>query len=265
MIKMHQLYEQPEYPVTLKRFNTSKKETRWSLFKGIHLLVTHERCPICECRLDGSTSRQKKAKSADPNKHYMIQTPTIDHYRPKDKTLYPFLKYDDRNYILMCSDCNQAYKGNLFPLYNNTVRAKDKATLINEQPLIVNPILDDLLALFILVFTQTSSGKKVLELMPKKPNGYLHDKAKETIKVFSLGECDINGHKNPNIHDGRIKVLNDHYNKLFAFASAYQSYKNSNDEQKQQNKTQALRELHALQPQHFGFTEFILKQQFIMV
>jgi hypothetical protein len=194
----------------------------------------------------------------------MVQTPTIDHYRPKDEGLYPFLKYHHQNYILMCTDCNNAYKGNLFPLYNNGIRATTVETLGTEKPLIVNPIDDDLLSLFIVIFTQTQSGKKVLELIPKENSGYLHQKAEETIKVFSLGNCDINTHSNPNVHNGRIKVLNDHYNKLHTFAVAYKAYKNSHKEQRHEKRALALNELNAIAPQNFGFTKLILQGQFVV-
>ena len=263
MIDMTELYAHADYPAALARFDASERKKKWSFFKDVHTKVTYKRCPICECLLDGSVYRSK-TNAASSDDAEMAQGPTIDHYRPKDEGLYPFLKYSHRNYILMCTDCNNAYKGNLFPLFNNGVRATTVATLATEQPLIVNPIVDDLQDLFIVVFTQTQSGRKVLELRPKANSGYLHEKAKETIEVFSLGDCDLNRHSNLNVHNGRIRVLNDHYNKLYAFAVAYKAFKDSNDAQKENKKRLALNELHAVTRQNFGFTQLILEGKFVV-
>ena len=82
--------------------------------------------------------------------------------------------------------------------------------------------------------------------------------------MFNLGECDINRHKNTNVNNGRVKLLNDHYNRLYAFAAAYKAYKNANDEQKNEKKKRALIELAAVAPQHFGFTQLILNGQYVI-
>lgn len=252
MIDMRGLHKHPYYPYTLSQFQQSFlndcTHTSWKIFKTLHLSVTHDKCPICECNLDGSVTRE----SANSE---MVIRPTVDHYRPKDVALYPLLECDDKNYLLMCNDCNQAYKGNLFPLYGNQDRDRISASTENittERPLIVNPIYDDLLELFILVFKRTDVGPNILELRPKEASGYLHEKAKETIKVFSLGNCEVNGHPNNNIQNCRISLLHSHYSKFYEFIEALS--------EKKMKKAFSLKEKHNLE--NYGFYTFILKRQF---
>ena len=173
---------------------------------------------MCECNLNNSLQRTSSNGTT-------IISATIDHYRPKDSTLYPRLKCDDKNYLLMCSDCNNAYKGNQFPLHSSgNIRDRNSTTtgsITNEKPLIINPIYDDLLELFILVFRLAPSGKKVLELRPKETRGYLYEKAKETIRLFSLGNCEIDVHSSINVQNCRIELFHDHFNKFIKFATIF--------------------------------------------
>jgi hypothetical protein len=249
MIDMSTLYAHGEYQIGLSQFNGCTRENRWSKFKSVHLKITKYKCPICECSLAHNTLQER-----DSNNGKVEINATIDHYRPKDSTLYPFLKYCDQNYILMCSDCNNAYKGNLFPLYGlNSPRATCTNTLSIERPLIVNPISDNLLSLFTLVFRYTPSGKKVLELKPKEDNGYLNQKAKETIKTFSLGDCEINIHESPNVQNCRIDLLSTHYVKFIGFIKALA----------EQDMTKALMEYKKYKLEDYGFIKFINAKQFI--
>ena len=247
MIDMQKLYTYSYYQWILKRFNNSN--CRWSKFKRIHLKVSKLKCPICECNLNGSLQRLS-------NNSTTTILATIDHYRPKDNTLYPKLKCDDKNYLLMCSDCNNAYKGNSFPLHSSgNIRDTFSTSIaysIFEKPLIVNPIYDNLLELFILVFRYTPSGKKVLELEPKEQTGYLFEKARETIKLFSLGNCEIDIHTNPNVANCRIGLLNDHFNKFYGFMEALKNGDSINAfNEKENNKLES-----------YGFFIFIQKGQF---
>lgn len=246
MISMSDLYNNINYNAALIQFNSSTIETRWSVFKNVHLSTTKGRCPICECRLDNSVTRAS-------NNGVITLTATIDHYRPKDSTLYPFLKYNHNNYILMCSDCNNCYKGNLFPLHSSTPqRATSLNTLNTENPLITNPITDNLLDLFDISFTYTSSGKKVLDLIPKHKSGYLLDKANETIKVFSLGNTDTNRNINENVNNCRINLLNDHFKKFHPFIKAIES----------KDSKKAFIELQKYKLDNYGFYEFIKNKQY---
>ena len=245
MIDMSKLYTHADYNLALSEFNARKK---WSIFKDVQLKVSKNKCPICECNLNNTLTRKTN------NGTLITIKATIDHYRPKDQSLYPFLKFDHNNYLLMCSECNNAYKENKFPLHASTpVRANSIDLLSSEKPLIVNPILDDLLPLFTLVFKYTPSGKKVLELKPKADEGYLHEQAKETIKVFSLGDCELNEHKSLNIKVCRINLLNDHFKKFYGFIEALAN----KDEEK------ALFEFKKYKLDNYGFTKFIMKSQFL--
>lgn len=252
MIDMRGLHKHPYYPYILSQFNqsfsTDCTHISWKIFKDLHLSVTKNRCPICECILDGSETRAS-------NSGTMTISPTIDHFRPKASNLYPLLKCDDKNYLLMCKDCNEAYKGNLFPLYNNQVRdttSTKTQNITTEKPLIANPIYDDLLELFILVFTYTSNSKKVLELKPKHESGYLYEKAKETIKVFNLGNYDVNKHHNKNVQNFRTILFHNHYSKFYEFVEALNS--------KNMQKAYRLKNLHNLE--NYGFYTFIQSKQF---
>lgn len=214
MIDMSKLHSHADYQAVLSEFMSKiDSSKRWSIFKPVHLKVTSNKCPICECPLDGTISRATKKGST-------ILIPTIDHYRPKATGFYPNLKYDHENYILMCSDCNNDYKKCKFPLHSSTPNRNTTAittrTITNESPLIANPIYDTPNDLFKIVFKISPSGKKVLELEPKQLNGYKKEKAEETIKLFSLGECENPTHKNPdeNIQNCRIDLLHSHFNKF---------------------------------------------------
>lgn len=251
MINMLKLYEHDDYANTLRTFQTQVRNgdcvyTAWGLFKSIHLDISKQKCPICEIKLDGTVTR------GGNNGETTIKA-TIDHYRPKDTQLYPFLKCDDKNYLLMCSECNSMYKGNKFPLYplNSTRWTEDN--FVEEKPLIVNPILDNILELFELIFKFSSSGKKVLELKPKDGlNEYEQLKAEETIRLFGLGDCEENRNDNPNVHQCRIELLERHFDQFYELAKA-----------RNIGLDEFLVVLRANPENHYyGFTKFIAKEQF---
>lgn len=214
MINLSNLHDLPEYATDLVSFNsTPKTDGVWSVFKHSHMIASNNKCPICECPLDNSVSRPSKSGS-------FVLTPTIDHYRPKATDKYPNLRYDHENYILMCSDCNTAYKGGGFPLHSSTpnrdTTALKTSDISNEKPLIVNPIYDNINNIFKLVFKQSLSGKKVLELATKQISGYEKEKAEVTIKTFSLGNCEEPSHKHSSIdvQTCRIDLLHNHFMKF---------------------------------------------------
>ena len=249
---MSSLYEHDNYQITLENFEAQVTNgeciyTAWGLFKPIHSDITKDKCPICECLLDNSVKRLS-------NRGNLIAVKsTIDHYRPQE--YYPFLKCDHKNYILMCSECNSMYKKSKFPLYPlGSVRWTEES-FIEEQPLIVNPIFDNVLELFDLVFRLSSSGKKVLELKPKKSlleTDYFYEKAVETIKVFGLGDCEENRHQNENVHNCRIELLEKYFDRFYELAKA-----------RKVGRAEFLVVL-SENPEnyHYGFTKFIAKNQF---
>lgn len=259
MINMSSLYSHPDYQIALSEFNASA-EPKWSVFVNVHMLVSKGKCPICECELDGSVER-------DSNNGKTTLTPTIDHFRPKDLLFYPNLKYDHQNYILMCSDCNNAYKGNKFPLHfstpNRNTGALKTSDINDENPLIVNPIFDNPFDLFKLIFKYTLSGKKVLELTPKHNSGYLKEKTEETIRVFSLGNCEDGSHSHPNINvqNCRIDLLHHHFTKFYRIVSIMKGRKFI--ELSLLEQRQVFKETQLLKLRDYGFYEFIMKCNYI--
>ncbi|NQY86174.1 MAG: hypothetical protein HRT51_00260 [Colwellia sp.] len=257
MIDMSGLYTHADYPAALNRFNTSNNRKKWSKFKDVHLSVTNHKCPICECslRVDELLSRPsgrvvEEDENTDAESKHTIGS-TVDHYRPQ--TFYDFLALTPKNYILMCSECNNIYKGCEFPLFGTSpVRAQILAEVTNELPLIVNPINDNLLDLFQLVVRRDSSGRKVLELSPKHTQGYLYEKALTTIKLFCLGDCELNAHSNPNVKKLRISLLHSHFVKFDAFIDAYID----------KNIPKMRAEIADKNLKDYGFFKFILKNQF---
>jgi len=244
MIDMSALYEHEDYEEALSTFNSSS--CKWSLFTDVHMKVSKNRCPICEYLFDENSEIRRDDKNGNN-----LLIPTIDHYRPKNIEFYPFLKCDHKNYLLMCFECNSSYKKSKFPLYNSNIRASNKDELLDEKPLIVNPIFDDVYELFTLVFRQISNGRKVLELKPKESSGYLHNKALETIKVFGLGNCEVYRHTDTNIHNCRIEVLVSHFGKFYRIAKVMNSEKKEDMKKRIQDSS--------------GFLQFIAREQFEII
>ena len=263
MIDMSSLHIDLDYDAVLETFNSQKNSNNsanidWGIFKDIQLKVSKNKCPICEYNFNSCITRPS-------NNGTTSIIATIDHFRPKDSTLYPLLKYDDKNYLLMCSECNISYKDNQFPLHSSTpdrdIQSKSISNSIIEKPLLVNPIYDNLLDLFILSFIQNNNGKKLLELKPKENSGYLYEKAKESIKIFGLGNCEINTHNNQNIHTCRITILEYNYEKFIEFAQATKDYfKDNINAAKRQKMGKILKSNPNLKS--FGFYKFIINNQF---
>jgi hypothetical protein len=251
MIDMSGLYIHVDYPAALTKFNHSTKRKKWSEFKDVHLKVTNHKCPICECSLkEGELLTRNSGAVSDNTETEIIAT--VDHYRPQ--AFYAFLAMTPENYILMCSECNNIYKGCEFPLFDiPIIRATTVGGISSENPLIVNPILDDLLELFNIVARIMTNGRKVLELKPKHTVGYLYEKAITTIKLFSLGECDVVCHNNTNVKNLRINLLHSHFVKFEPFIDAFinKDLAKMRSEITEKNLTT------------YGFFKFFVKKQFI--
>jgi len=240
MIDMSGVCNHPNYDEVIESFNRS--DCKWGLFENIHMDIAKSRCPICEDRLDGTSTRLSK-------KGMTTIISTIDHYRPQK--YYSFMKCEPSNYLLMCSECNNIYKGSSFPIYQSDIRARNIEEISNEKPLLVNPIDDNLLELFILVFKQ-SGENTILELKPKETTGYLYEKAMETIKLFGLGNCELNRHPNSEVYNCRMRVLESHFGIFYEFAKAL----------KNRDKKKASLEINRVLFESYGFFEFLKKDQF---
>lgn len=257
---MSGLYAHADYPAALVSFNNSSNRNKWSKFKPVHLSLTKQKCPICECTLktdelltrpSGRVVENDESIDSRSESREVVIGSTVDHYRPQ--IFYSFLALVHENYILMCSECNNIYKGSEFPLFgNNPVRATSLAEIANEQPLIVNPIADDLLDLFQLVVRRDLSGRKVLELNPRHSQGYLFEKALTTIKLFCLGNSDVNFHTNVNVKTLRINLLHNHFVKFDGFIDAYID----------RNKEKMMAEIKDKKLREYGFYNFFVEKKF---
>ena len=259
MINLSNLHSLPEYATDLASFNSVPVNRRkWSVFKNSHMKASNNKCPICECPLDTPITRPS-------NNNSVIIEPTIDHYRPIDK--YPNLKYDHENYILMCKDCNGPYKGSEFPLHSSTPNRNTTATetsnISNEKPLIVNPIYDDIHDIFKLVFKQSHSGKKVLELAPKQTSGYNKERAEETIRLFSLGNCEEPSHRHSsiNVQACRIGLLHNHFLKFYNIVRILNGRNITQISKKDQKEIYL--DVKSSDLDEFGFYKFIFHNNYI--
>ena len=211
MINMTGLRNSAEYASALRKFQET--DCHHNKFKEVHTTKTKNRCPFCECLLDGSITRNS-------NNGMTVLSATIDHYRPIE--YYNYLKCEHTNYLLMCSDCNNVLKKSLFPLFNDQLRANNISELSSENQLIVNPIDDNIFKLFTLHFILSASNKNIVELAINSkltPNSYLYEKAKRTIEIFKLGNCS-NFNNSNNIESCRIDIFETHFNVLYEFANA---------------------------------------------
>lgn len=79
---------------------------------------------------------------------------TVEHYRPKggwqqergdrlEKPGYYWLAYEWSNLLYSCDECNTSFKKNLFPLTDPTSRDIVNRDISKEQPLLVNPTIED--------------------------------------------------------------------------------------------------------------------------
>ncbi|HRF57626.1 MAG TPA: hypothetical protein PLV58_09540, partial [Campylobacterales bacterium] len=203
-------------------------ECNWSEFKQAFLKFSKNKCPICEIQIN--------------------QYADIDHYRPESK--YEFLKCCCYNYMIMCSSCNRKHKHASFPL--NNAKANNIDEVGNEEPLLVNPRKENVFDYFKLVFVMREHGKLVLEIAPKDGlAGAELQKAKETIKIYGIGNCE----EDTRIDDCRIDLFEQHYENFIELAEA------------RKTSREKFLELLKNKPKKkdYGFVGFIAKGQFEIV
>ncbi len=248
MIDMSSVYIHEDYTDTLNKFESSNCD--WSIFQNLHKNVSNNKCPICEVQL---TNKQSSPYSA-----------TIDHFRPKAMAMYPALKCEPKNYILMCSLCNEKYKKSKFPLFDESKRvtsAKNMDDVKDEAPLLFNPAEENPLKFFELVFIQTERGS-ILELkrnsktIPKDKSSYEYLRCQEMIHLFGLGYCHKNIHPNEIVKECRIDVLSKHYTMFIDLAKATKNKKTLALFFENNNRINELKK--------YGFFQFIMKKQFVI-
>jgi len=254
MIDMRGYFTHSDYPILVEKFEASFDKERlncddyWFVFTDLQKTIANNRCPICEVELN-----------IYPNK---TNSATLDHFKPKSQERYPKLKCDPKNYVLMCSLCNNTYKKDEFPLYSSNDENNGKALLMNLTE-------EDPLYFFELIFRQTNKGG-VLELkrnsqnIKKNKNLYDYQRSQKMINLFGLGNCHKNIHPNDNpdetIKECRIEILTKHYTTFIEFAKAYKEYNDSNNKKplalimKQKNRIKELKK--------YGFYQFIINHQY---
>ena len=101
------------------------------------LKAQHDKCCFCESKVSH------------------VAYGDVEHFRPKkgwkqshkdslNRPGYYWLAYDWDNLFFSCQLCNQRGKGNLFPLLNPAMRAKNHTHDISqEMPLFIHPMQDD--------------------------------------------------------------------------------------------------------------------------
>jgi len=250
MIDMQGFFSHPEYADTVDKFNEYKlcevSECQWSIFKKLHKDIAHNKCPFCETTLDTTA---------------LNSSGTIDHFRPQAMDMYPDLKCEPKNYILMCHLCNTRYKASKFPLVDDSKRAtqaKTREETEDEQPLLFNPAEENPLDFFELAFRQTEKGG-ILELTEKKnlcKDSYVYQRSEAMINLFGLGYVHKNIHPNEKTKQLRVDILTAHYETFIELAQAI------HDGDKKSFALIMSKKNRAEELKKYGFFRFLLKKQF---
>ncbi len=206
-----------EYHIIGKKFNseneilrTNKAEydkeegNKWKIFKDKWLEITHFRCPICESQIN--------------------RYDDIEHFRPKEH--YWWLAYDYHNYYICCDLCNSSFKRNKFPLLDDSKRVTfdNKDEIVNEIPLLFNPLKDNPIDLFKLEF-KNEGGKTVINFHPKNSDSSSleYKIAQTTIDIFQL-----NNQKNKYPERKNLKI--EFGSRLIQLVRSYKNFiENPND------------------------------------
>jgi len=242
MIDMRSYFTHRAYPCVVEKFKALFDETKlncddyWFAFTDLQRRISNNKCPICEVEL-----------SEYPNK---TNTATLDHFKPKADNMYPLLKCEPKNYILMCSLCNSTYKKDTFPL-------------LDEKPLLFNPTENDPLDFFELAFRYSDKGG-ILELKRKaeiSKDSYEYKVCERMIKMFGLGYChkDIHPNDKPTeeVKECRIDILTKHYGTFIELAKAKKNKENKKSLALFLRDKNRINEL-----KKYGFYKFIIKNQF---
>jgi len=133
----------------------------------------------------------------------------VEHFRPArgvtkeigDKhLLYPgyyWLAYNWKNLLLSCGECNSHYKKNLFPLDDESKRARshhDDHKIDEESPVLVNPSLEDPRQHIIFDYEtplhKTERGRLTIKILGLR-SGQLFERRKEHLDKLRESEKDI--------------------------------------------------------------------------
>ncbi len=112
----------------------------------------------------------------------------VEHFRPKGgwqqesgdiliKPGYYWLAFEWGNLLYSCDECNTSYKKNLFPLANPDSRNIANRDISREQPLLINPSIEDPGAY--IAFNKEMA-------VPRLISGNLSEKGMKTIEILGL-------------------------------------------------------------------------------
>lgn len=251
MIDMQGVFTHIDYAETVERFEAYKlcevSECDWRVFKKLHKEVANNKCPFCEIELD--------------MKGVIGSSGTIDHFRPQSSKMYPLLKCEPKNYILMCNLCNTRYKESKFPLVDESKRAVTATTIeetYDEQPLLFNPAEENPLDFFGLEFRQTEIGN-ILELQIKESipeDSYDYQRSEAMITLFGLGFIHRVTHPDEETKKLRVDILTTHYETFIELAHAIHDGNKKAFAliMRDENRSEGLRK--------YGFFQFLLNKQF---
>lgn len=238
----YSLISNPNLLATLPR-KTADYPSHWGVLKPIFVQVVSKHCPICSASLGRYNG-------------------DVDHYRPK--SLYQWLAYEFLNYILLCADCNRAYKRALFPILG-TRATPNTVNLNDEQPLIINPLMDNPFDYFKLKLL-SKGGSSVTNnmriwLVPSSSDkdSYAYKRAIATIETFNLD----NSRPDKNNYSDRVSLSQKVCNSLIDLANKkirYDANKNP------QNFKQFINQIKKTKENHGGsWLQFILEGKFEII
>lgn len=127
----------PGYRSGRKRFKFKRAIYANKKVKSVLLKAQHDKCAFCERRITPSSYGD------------------VEHYRPKgafrasttgrkQTPAYYWLAYAWDNLLASCEICNQRFKGEAFPLLNESRRARSHHDDVSaEQPALINPATED--------------------------------------------------------------------------------------------------------------------------
>jgi len=112
----------------------------------------------------------------------------VEHFRPKggyqeakgkpiNKPGYYWLAYHWDNFLYACSECNTSYKGNLFPLADESKRDIANKNIGHEEPLLINPCQEN---------PSDFIGFHAEYAVPKTIDGQPNAKGSTTIAIMGL-------------------------------------------------------------------------------
>jgi uncharacterized protein (TIGR02646 family) len=131
------LRNKSKYDSGTKSFDFNRDVYGDSTVKKVLKNVQHDKCCFCESKITH------------------VAYGDVEHYRPKagyrqnkkeelGRPGYYWLAYDWNNVYLACEMCNRRWKANLFPLKDDTKRARcHKDDIEAEEPLFVNPGIEN--------------------------------------------------------------------------------------------------------------------------